>query len=148
MSSWKGLSTCLAELTSTHQPTFHPSVTRVSEIPTGLTSTRWPTFHPSVTRAGGSPRPFGPWPCAPSDFETGDAHFKADYYYFLRRSWEWGWLFSQTFLLALSPLSTLFSHNGKFSIPAFKIYSRMPSPKPKSLGLPRGVKTRKTYSLF
>jgi len=28
-----GLSTCLAGLTSTHQPTFHPQVTRVSEIP-------------------------------------------------------------------------------------------------------------------
>ena len=28
-----GLSTCLAGLTSTHLPTFHPSFTRVSEIP-------------------------------------------------------------------------------------------------------------------
>ena len=33
MSSGMGLSTCLAGATSTHQPTFHPSVTRVSEIP-------------------------------------------------------------------------------------------------------------------
>ena len=33
MNSGMGLSTCLAGLTSTHWPTFHPSVTRVSEIP-------------------------------------------------------------------------------------------------------------------
>ena len=29
--------------------------------------------------------PSGPQPCATSDFEIGDAHFKADYYYSLRK---------------------------------------------------------------
>ena len=60
-------------------------------------------------------------------------------------------LFSQPFLLAFSSpcLTSLFGHNGKFSISALKIYSsRMPSPKPKSFGLPRGDKTKKTYLLF
>ena len=33
MNSGMGLSTCLPGVTSTHQPTFHPSLTSVSEIP-------------------------------------------------------------------------------------------------------------------
>ena len=46
-------------------------------------------------------------------------------------------------------LTSLFDCNGKFSIPTLKIYfSRMPSWKPKSFGLPRGDKTKKTYLLF
>ena len=56
-----GLSTCLAGLTSTHQPTFHPSVIRVSEIDPLRSS---PCFQ--VLALGGRiPWPSGPWPCAP-----------------------------------------------------------------------------------
>ena len=90
-------------------------------------------------------------PCAPADFEIGDTHFKADYYYSLRKSEEQERLFSQTFLRAFSCpfLTSLFGRNGKFSIPALKIYSsRMSSLKPKGHGLPRGEKTKKSYLLF
>ena len=46
-------------------------------------------------------------------------------------------------------LTSLFSSNGKFSISTLKIYSsRIPSPKSKTLGLPRGDKTEETYLLF
>ena len=70
--------------------------------------------------------------------------------YSLRGSWEQGCLFSQTFLTLPRPcLPFLFGHNGKFSVPALKICSsRMPSLRPKSLGLPRGDQTKKTYLLF
>ena len=69
----------------------------------------------------------------------------------LRKSWARGRLLSWTFLLALSHpcLTSLFSHNEKFSIPVLKIYSSMmPSPKPRSPGLRRGDKTKKIYLLF
>ena len=97
------------------------------------------------------PTALGPSALWPVWLWNGDAHFKADYYYSLGKCWEPGCLFSLMFLLAFSCpcLTSLFSHNGKFSIPALKIYSsRMPSPKPKSLGLPRGDKSKKTYLLI
>ena len=125
--------------TDTHTPAPISSFGyRVSEIPfsqiLSLSLAAFPSPSPG--------RPYGPspWPCAPSDFEIGSAHFKAGYSYSLRRLWERGCLFSQTFLLTFSRpcLPCLFGCNGKFSIPALKIYSsRMPCPKPKGLGLPR-----------
>ena len=128
------LSACLAELTSTHWPTFYPSVRRVSEIPfSWILSLSLDSFpSPSARRE----HPQGPWALglgSPSDSEIRDAHFKADYYSSLRKSQEQGSLFSQTFLLAFSQprLTSLLSCNGEFSIPALKIYSsRMPSLKP------------------
>lgn len=77
--SGTGFFTCLAGLTSTDRPTFHPSVTRVSETP----FSRIPSLSYWV---GGS---HGLWVLGlapPSDFEIGDAHFKADCYYSLRKS--------------------------------------------------------------
>ena len=128
MCSGTRLSTCLAGLTSTRWPTFHPSVRRVSEIPFSWILSLLPHFH--VLALGRRiPWPSGPRSCAPSDFKIGDT-------------------FSQTFLLAFSYpcVTSLFSCNGTFSIPALKISSfRMPFPKP---GLPRRVKTKKTYGLF
>ena len=60
-SSRMGCSTCLAGLTCAHQPTFHPSVIRVSEIDPLRSS---PCFQ--VLALGGRiPWPSGPWPCAP-----------------------------------------------------------------------------------
>ena len=137
-----GTLTCLAGVTSiAYKCEWNP----IPSDPLSLSSL------PSPSVRWEDPHGPGHWPCTPSDFEIGDSHFKADYYYSLRKSWEWGCFFSQTFLLAFSCLclTSLFSHNGKFSIPSLKIYSsKMPSPKPKSLGLPRGDKTRKTYLLF
>ena len=146
-----GLSTCLAGLTSTHLPTFHPSFTRASEIPSSrILSLLPPSQVPRASQEDlQGPQAFVQ-PCTPSDFETVDAHFKADCYS-LRKSGEQKRLFSQTFLLAFSRpfLTSLSGRNGKFSIPALKIYSpRMSSLKPKRLGLPRREKTKKTYLLF
>ena len=125
MSSGKGLSTCLTGLT------FHPSITRVSEIPFSWIFSHLPRFH-VLALGRRTPWPSSPQSCAPSDFEIGVA-------------------FSQTFLLTFSYpcVTSLFSCNGIFSIPALKISSfRMPFPKPKSLRLPRRDKTKKTYVLF
>ena len=135
---------------STHGPTFHPSATRVSEIPFPRILSLSPHFQ-VLELSRRIPTADGLQPCAPSDFEIGDAHFKADYYYSLRKSLEQGRLFSPTFLLTFSRpcLTSLFDHNRKFSIPALKIYSsRMPSLKPKSFGLPKGDKTKKTSLVF
>ena len=108
--------------------TFRLLITRVSEIPFSWILSLLPHFH--VLALGRRiPWPSGPRSCAPSEFKIGDT-------------------FSQTFLLAFSYpcVTSLFSCNGTFSIPALKISSfRMPFPKP---GLPRRVKTKKTYGLF
>ena len=106
---------------------------------------------PFQVLALGGPTALKPLALCPIWFWSGGAHFKADYSYSLRRVWEQGCLSSQTFLLTFSCpcLPFLFGSNGKFSIPTLQIYSSwMPSPKPKSLGLPRGDKTRKNYLLF
>ena len=59
-----------------------------------------------------------------------------------------GCLLSPTFLFIFTCpcLTSLFGRNGKFSVPALPIYSyRMPSLKPKRLGLPARDKTEKIY---
>ena len=137
--------------TDIHTPAHISSIGyRVSEIPSSQILSFLPCFQ-VLALGGRNPRSSGPRPYASSDFEIGDPYFKADYCYSLRKPWEWGCLFSQTVLLNLCQpcLTDLFVPNGKFSAPALKIYSsRMPSLKPKSLGLPRGDKTKKTYLLF
>ena len=90
MSSGKGLSTCLTGLT------FHPSITRVSEIPFSWIFSHLPRFH-VLALGRRTPWPSSPQSCAPSDFEIRDAHYKADYYYSLRKSWEQGYLLSDLY---------------------------------------------------
>ena len=135
---WDRTLHCLAGLTSTYRPTFHSSVvTMVSEIPFSQTLSLASFPSPGPRRPHG-PRALG---LVPHLILKWGRPFQADYSYSLRRVWEQGCLSSQTFLLTFSCpcLPFLFGSNGKFSIPTLKIYSSwMPSPKPKSLGLPRG----------
>ena len=145
MSSGTGLSTCLTGLTSTHRPTFHPLVTRVSEIPFFWILSLLPPFHVlalggRIPMALGLSVLFPIWlwnrghPCQSRQLLLSEKVLRT----------------GMPSLLAFSCpcVTSLFSCNRTFSIPALKIFFRMPSSRSISPGLPRGDKTKKTYLLF
>ena len=97
------------------------------------------------------PNPLGPTAVCPVWLCNRGCPFQGRLLFLSEKVLRTGTPFSRTFLLAFPRpcLTFLFGLNGKFSISAPKIYSsKMPSLKPKSLGLPRGEYTKKTYFLF